>query len=250
MSASLAVADDFGGLGLAIACEELAGGLGEVDEVYIEVIGHHFHLPAEVHRVIVGRYAVAFSGTLWSQNLKIVAEVVARGAAYVAVGGEVHAAYRRCQDGRGAQGADLGHKGAQCGGIGVVGDRAADVDRCGCLCVTDAEVVVAQLPAVHAAVLLIVVCELQQHIVAGLENFLDGRPVGVSIVESLDVHTALAAVDDCDVGAEKRAEVLSPAAGGRGAVGGVVGHGAVAACEERLCTHPCREHERGQCRQQ
>ena len=55
MGRSLTVGKELMALGVAIFHEQLSRRFGKIDERHIEFLGELFHLPAEIHRMVVGR---------------------------------------------------------------------------------------------------------------------------------------------------------------------------------------------------
>ncbi len=56
MSGALAVGKEFVAFGVAIFHKQLTARLGKVEERYVKFLGKLLHLPAEIHRVVIGRY--------------------------------------------------------------------------------------------------------------------------------------------------------------------------------------------------
>ena len=140
-----------------------------------------------------------------SEQREVVAQVVTAVAADGAAR-EIFAADGAYEHRSGTEGACLFNIFAQIFLIGSAGSGAAIVGGIGLGLVAYALVVGFNLVAVHAVVLLVVVCKLYQHVVAGLYLLLG------LLIETLAARATLGTVVHRYSGGEKLLEHLSPAA--------------------------------------
>ena len=174
---------------VAVALIEFCCSCGKIYERHIHLLCHHLHLVGIVHRMVALWHTLSAYRTICCEHREAVAEIVTSVAAYLfAV--EIAAA-NWCNKNRiTAQRTCLLYILAQVFLISGGRNRAASI-YLGCLCcIADALVVSLQRHTVHAAVLLVVMCELYQHIVAWLHILLHSAPAVCLFIESACVASA------------------------------------------------------------
>ena len=221
---TLAVEQLFVAFGVAITLVERGGGAGQVDKLHALLLGELLHVVDVVHGVVGGGQALLLLDAVGGEQREGVAQVVAAVTANLAIG-EITAADGSHEHGDGALGLHLVHHLAQ---PLLVSDRGSGATRFNSVGLGGhalGDVVVVEFIAVHALYLLVVVGELDEHVVARLDVWFCVLPE--FLVAAARVATALCIVHRCPAIGEEQTEIHAPSTrhGGRF---GVVGHCGVA----------------------